>query len=365
MKFGSLFSGIGGLDLAMEACGHDAIWQVELDPFCNRVLKTHWPDVRRYTDIREINWGTVARPELMCGGFPCQPFSIAGENRGEDDERNMWPETLRAIRELGPDYVFLENVPGLLAHEYFGTILGDLAESGYDAVWDTFTAAEVGASHRRDRLFILAYSRRREYERCGGPGAVGGASRTGAGDSAERRRVWATPSDRGEALADGRCEQEYLREPEGGRLLRPEPSRASGLVGHPEGEFGQGRTEPAGRAGQAVPGRSGATVAHATSRRDGAESRSMEGSPGTESSSGYQPTEESWRRSGFPPGPDDRDAWARVLAEMPALEPAVCRVATGVPDRTHRLKALGNAVVPAQGAYAFRVLWQRMIEDRR
>lgn len=325
MKFGSLFSGIGGFDLAMEACGHTVAWQVENDPFCNGILETHWPEVDRYADIREIDWSTMGRPPLICGGFPCQPFSVAGQNRGENDERNLWPETLRAIRELRPRYVFLENVPGLLAHGYFRRILGDLAEGGYDAVWDTFTAAEVGAPHRRERLFILAYPASDGYER--------------------QRGTWgrgARPAD-----IDSSVEHTAINIRRASRHDRREPPDGAGHlnVGHTEGEQRQGRSEPEGRQRQALPGRSGASVAVTESEQVGT-------------------ARLAWQSTGFPPGPDDRDAWARVLVEVPALEPAVCRVATGVPDRTHRLRALGNAVVPAQGSYAFQVLWDRMIEER-
>jgi len=307
LTFGSLFSGIGGLDMAVEACGWKPAWQVEQDPFCTKILERHWPDVRRYGDIREVDWRGVARVELVCGGFPCQPFSVAGQNRGEDDERNMWPETLRAVRELGPRYVFLENVPGLLAHEYFGTILGHLAESGYDAVWDTFTAAEVGAPHRRERLFILAYAtiQRLEYTDEREPQTQG-------------RREARISAGRDGQLAHSRQQQELVQQ-------RPQQLRE--------------------------PTREGVQVADAESPNG------WSGEPNVTSAAGLR------RRglgSSFPPGPDDRDAWARVLAEVPALEPALCRVATGVPDRTHRLRALGNTVVPAQGAYALRSLWQRM-----
>ncbi len=316
MRYGSLFSGIGGLDLAMEACGHAPLWQVEMDAFCNGILDTHGPDLQRYMDIREINWAVVDRPDLLCGGFPCQPFSVAGQNRGVDDDRNMWPETYRAVRELGPRYVFLENVPGLLAHGYFGRILGDLAEGGYDAVWDTFTAAEVGAPHRRERLFILAYAGHESQQlqqRRAGPELAGEGVRV-ADAAGSRQRTGLGDDDAGQPDAAGnREEREELAHPNSGGRESPRWAEESSPVWH-DGNANDG--------------------------------------PKTLESG-----------SVFPPGPDDRDAWTRVLAEVPALEPAVCRVATGVPDRTHRLRALGNAVVPAQGAYAFRFLWQRMIEE--
>ncbi len=302
--YGSLFTGIGGLDIALESCGITPLWQVEVDPFCNSVLERHWPDVRRYGDIREIDWTGVERPDILFGGFPCQPFSVAGQNRGADDERNMWPETYRAICELRPRYIFLENVPGLLAHGYFGRILGDLAEDGYDAVWDTFTAAEVGAPHRRERLFILAYAGQQH-------------------EQLQQRAAGTEPTREVHGLADPAIDIRRASRDDG----REPP--------HGAGDWDVADTE-------------------------GQRERTTDDAQRTEPRT--DPRQDASGRSGFsfPPGPDDRDAWARVLAEMPEAEPAVCRVATGVPDRTHRLKALGNAVVPAQGAGAFRQLWQRM-----
>jgi DNA (cytosine-5)-methyltransferase 1 len=132
-------------------------WQVEIDAWCRRVLGKHWPGVTRYTDIKAIDWTEVEHVDLVCGGFPCQPWSMAGRQRGVDDERNLWPDTLRCLRNMGPRFALLENVPGLLTHEYFGEIIGDLAEVGYDAEWQVIPASSVGANHTRNRLYLLAY----------------------------------------------------------------------------------------------------------------------------------------------------------------------------------------------------------------
>ncbi len=155
---GSLFTGIGGLDLGLERAGWEVKWQIENDKYCNKVLEKHWPNVRRYGDIKAVDPGGLERVDLICGGFPCQPWSVAGRGDGENDDRNLWPDTIRVIRGVGPRLVLLENSPALLTYRYFGTILGDLAESGYDAEWDCIPAAAVGAPHLRYRLFILAYS---------------------------------------------------------------------------------------------------------------------------------------------------------------------------------------------------------------
>ena len=159
MKVGSLFAGIGGFDLGLERAGFEIAWQVEIDPYCQRVLAKHWPNVQRYGDIRAIDWATVPRVDLLCGGFPCQDLSFAGKRAGIDGERSgLWSEYVRAIRALRPQYIIVENVPGLLTNAYMGRVLGDLAASGYDAEWDCLPASAFGAKHERDRVWIVAHA---------------------------------------------------------------------------------------------------------------------------------------------------------------------------------------------------------------
>jgi DNA (cytosine-5)-methyltransferase 1 len=156
LTVGSLFSGIGGLDLGLERAGMNVIWQSEIDPYCSRVLKKHWPEVPNYGDIKEIKWHEIERPDVICGGYPCQPFSTAGKRRGSEDSRHLWPWVQYGISQLRPRYAILENVRGHLSMG--GTdVLGDLASIGYDAEWRVISAASVGANHRRDRVFIVAY----------------------------------------------------------------------------------------------------------------------------------------------------------------------------------------------------------------
>ena len=161
----SLFSGIGGLDLGVRAVlgNHRTLAYCERSIEAASVLEKRaseglLDEAPIYSDVKsfptELYSGKV---DWVIGGFPCQPFSTAGKRAGEFDSRNLWPDTIRIIRELGPRYVFLENVPGLVTSGYFGTILGDLAEAGLDAEWGCFRASQVGASHKRERLFILAY----------------------------------------------------------------------------------------------------------------------------------------------------------------------------------------------------------------
>lgn len=160
LTFGSLFSGIGGLDLGLERAGLRCVWQVEINDYCRRVLAKHWPNVRRHDDVKtfppqEGAWSC----DLIVGGFPCQPVSVAGKGLAQDDPRWLWPEFARILRVLRPRYALLENVPGLFVRG-FPDVLGDLATLGYDAEWAVLSAAQFGAPHLRKRVFVVAYSHR-------------------------------------------------------------------------------------------------------------------------------------------------------------------------------------------------------------
>jgi DNA (cytosine-5)-methyltransferase 1 len=156
MKVGSLFSGIGGLDLGLERAGMEIRWQVENDPWCNLILEKHWFGIPRYGDIHDIEDGQLEPVDLICGGFPCQPVSVAGARKAQEDDRWLWPQFARIVRMVRPRYVLVENVPGL-ASRGMGDILGDLAALGYDAEWESLPAAAFGAPHLRYRIFIVAY----------------------------------------------------------------------------------------------------------------------------------------------------------------------------------------------------------------
>ncbi len=158
MRVGSLFAGIGGFDLGLERAGFDIAWQVEIDPYCQRVLAKHWPTVQRYGDIRAIDWSAVEPVDLLCGGFPCQDISFAGKGAGLSGERSgLWFEYAKAIDALKPRYVLIENVAALRSRG-LDQVLGSLAALGYDAEWHCIPASAVGAPHRRDRVWIAAYA---------------------------------------------------------------------------------------------------------------------------------------------------------------------------------------------------------------
>ncbi len=163
LTVGSLFSGIGGLELGLEWAGMQTAWQVELDDYAQRILHRHWPNVPKHRDIRACGRHNLAPVDLICGGFPCQPHSLAGRRGGSHDERDLWPEYRRILRELRPRWVVAENVPGLLstdAGRFFGAILADLATLGYDAEWSVLSACALGAPHTRERLFLVAHAHR-------------------------------------------------------------------------------------------------------------------------------------------------------------------------------------------------------------
>lgn len=160
MKFISLFSGIGGLDLGLERAGMECVAQVEIDAWCQKVLTHRWPNVLKFSDIRDCG-DNLPPADLFCGGFPCQPVSLASSNKriGVLDDRWLWPEFYRVICLFRPKYILVENTPGLLSlgwHDVFR----DLARSGYDAEWQTISAAAIGAPHLRKRIYIVAYSKR-------------------------------------------------------------------------------------------------------------------------------------------------------------------------------------------------------------
>ena len=158
----SLFAGIGGFELGLERSGgFRTVAQCEIDPYCNKVLAKHWPEAKRYGDIRELNAAALHRDGItvraICGGFPCQDISNAGKQVGIEGERSgLWSEYARLIGELRPEVVFVENVSALLGRG-LDRVLGDLAALGYDAWWDCIPASAVGAPHQRDRLWLVAY----------------------------------------------------------------------------------------------------------------------------------------------------------------------------------------------------------------
>ena len=315
LTVGSLFSGIGGLDLGLERAGMKVIWQSEIDLYCNKVLKKHWPEVPNYGNIKEIDWQTIPRPDVICGGYPCQPFSTAGKRRGTDDPRHLWPWVRTAISELRPRYAILENVRG---HISMGglQVIGELAEVGYDAEWRVVSAAGMGASHRRDRIIIVAYPN--------GCNASNGGQRTnvpsqdkswrddGSGSGSDFRQVGLGGSRQiASDLADADSRRRKQRKPETESLsgvsssCKRSTTKMANTTGNQLGEY---RVET----NVATQGR----IWRDNGKRQ-------------ESYAGWQ--------------------WWQV-------EPNVGRVANGVSARVDRLRGLGNAVVPQVAEYIGRLV---------
>jgi len=377
LTVGSLFSGIGGLDLGLERAGMEVIWQSEIDPYGCRVLKKHWPEVVNHGNIKEINWGDVVRPDIICGGYPCQPFSTAGKRNGTDDPRHLWPWVREAISELRPKYAILENVRG---HVSLGlnVVLGEMASIGYDAEWQIVSAASVGAPHRRDRVIIVAYPNGGRQQECESE-----AKQT-PGVSLSRKQVFTTDRWLNALLAN--TTQQYSN----GELnntrdsARPETvsqSRDSGRAqnvantdsnsGHQQHqrEIQQpdivGRSEvvadtdssdtPDGRECEGLPSQdrswgddrsgSGSDTRQVSVGSTGQDSSSMADTDAREISRGLRglstDTGQVREQRDYARGEEShagRQWWA--------IEPDVGRVAHGVPSRVDRLRGLGNAVVP-------------------
>lgn len=177
----SLFSGVGMIDLAASWAGIETVAMCEIERYPQKILKKLYPEVKIYDDIfkltaERIRNDGIGKIDIIAGGFPCQPFSVAGNQKGEEDKRHLWPEMCRLIREIKPKWVLGENVPGLMSITdvsgrkggTFGNILKELAEMGYDAIWSVYGANEIGAPHKRERVFVLAYSCSQRWSTRGG-----------------------------------------------------------------------------------------------------------------------------------------------------------------------------------------------------
>jgi DNA (cytosine-5)-methyltransferase 1 len=245
LTFGSLFAGVGGFDLGFERAGMECRWQVEIEPFCKRVLAKHWPDVRRWDDVRTFPPAGAWSVDVICGGFPCQDISNANaDGLGLDGERSgLWRDYSRIVRELRPSIVVVENVAALL-NRGMDRVLSDLAESGFDAEWQVLPAAAFGAPHIRERVFIVAYAEGVRW-RTGRTGRPSGGGK-GTAEQALRQTVFdaksiETGDDGGQGARGWRMSQPGIRcgftgrqwaaEPAVGRVADGVPSRVDRLRG--------------------------------------------------------------------------------------------------------------------------------------
>lgn len=362
----SLCSGAGGIDLGLTIAlpGYRSVGYVERETFAAAIVVARMEDASL---DRAPVWDDVAsfdgKPwrgavDILSAGYPCQPFSVAGKRRGAADPRHLWPHVARIIGEIEPPFVFLENV----AHHLrlgFPEVATGLVGMGYKLAAGLFTAAEVGAPHRRERLFILAI---REGDELANPARL-------LRDPVE----WREPDGTAAALADaeGQREREPADEADavaGSGPARDEPLDDGGtLADAADRQLPQPGWRAEGREGS---GPHGARLADAdgerrlqAERRQPPDGRSdpcsgfMDDADGARSQGrGDQSGQHAGERAAWPPGPDDTDGWTRYLRHAPDLEPAVRRGADGLAHRVDRLRLCGNGVVPLVAAHALGTL---------
>lgn len=303
----SLFTGIGGLDIAAEWAGFTTVGQCEFADYPTKVLEKHWQDVPRWRDVRTLTKESfyertgLRTVDVISGGFPCQPFSVAGKQKGKEDDRYLWPEMLRVITELRPRCVVGENVPGIIKIAA-GQVVKDLERAGYHVVVFNFEAAAVGAWHRRSRVFFVGIADVADTD--------GRTMQYDCGD--ERKTTRKEQASRG----TGTDPERAMANAEGERIQRHAAICAA---------------KPAERAGQ--------MQSDAESGNEAVYDAMCSGCAG-----------------------DARWGKSQELADGRcwAAEPDVGRVAHGIPARVDRLKCLGNAVVPQQAYPIFKALMEEL-----
>ncbi len=340
IRIASFFSGIGGLELGLEAAlAGETVFQCERDPYARAVLERHWPGVLRSDDITALRGdGDIPHAEVWCGGFPCQDISVAGRMEGIRGERSgLFFEWMRLVRAVRPSYVVMENVPAILAGENLGPVLGALAEAGYDAEWDVLGAWQVGAPHRRVRWFLIGW--RAELR-----GPVADADTERPRDAVPAGR-YAAGHGRKDELADAKNNGARWRQQQQGGSQSSRDVADTLLMlrdGSSDHAGERPRTEPLSESGDG--GRA----------QDVGDTDSQHGEEhGTEHQLRDAPCEGSSGR----PDVGGGGCWWLV-------EPDVGRVADGVPYRVDRLRCLGNAVVP-QCAYVIGLRLREIMESHR
>jgi DNA (cytosine-5)-methyltransferase 1 len=315
MRVLSRFSGIGGLDLAAEWAGMETVAFCEREPFCQKVLKKHWPDIPCFDDVKTLKGSDVGTVDVITGGYPCQPFSVAGKRKGKDDERYLWPEFSRLIDECQPSWVIGENVAGHITSG-LDAVCDDLESKGYAVQAFVFPACAVGANHERQRCFVVAHNdqirgsqRNDDWRR----GDLSGLDWKTEKANSKRQRLngtWENGSVEYVANAD--------------KLQR-----------------NGGDYKPECKVSEPGNGSCAENVSDSTSGRQQGQRESINAS---------NCAAHGKRKAGH--------AFNVCIGNQWATEPAVGRVANGVPSRVDRLRGLGNAVVPQQAYPIFKAIME-------
>ena len=337
LSVGSLFSGVGGIDLGLERAGMTVKWHSEIDPYACRVLKKHWPNTPNLGNIKEIDWATVEPVDVIAGGYPCQPFSTAGKRQGDKDERHLWPYFLRAISELRPRFALLENVRGHLSMG-FDRVLGDLAEIGYDAEWQIVSAASVGAPHRRDRIICVAYPSE-QYSNGGNNNSrisVESETISELGNGSGSTNV-ANTNYAGSGTSERRTDFNWSQESQERKQSQHGFSGQCENVAYAHSGRQQKRDKAIGDV--STVSKSSQPLAYADSEFVGQ----------------HWPSDDA-RFANRVWGNNSRRQTTNDIGQWWETEPDVGRVAHGIPSRVDRLRGLGNAVVPQVAEYVGRMI---------
>ena len=320
LKHLDLFSGIGGFSLGLEATGgFETMAFCDIEEYPRQVLQKHWPHVKQYKDIKELNYERLKADgllpiDIITGGYPCQPFSVAGRKKGEEDPRHLWPEYFRLVKELRPTWVIGENVSG---HIKLGldTVITDLESEDYAVRPFSISASSIGANHQRERIWILAHSRRSQWPR-----------------------------------AELREENENETRQENANQFERSSSTSGVDVANTESEGlqrGEWNNQGEGREVLSSKRQDGNEIRSETRRPDRVSTQENVAYPGS-SRRETGISEERYREEGnteeFNNDSDRRRGWQRE--NNWAVEPDVGRVAHGIPKRVDRLKSLGNSLVP-------------------